>query len=101
VSDGSEGSDAAGRQARVREWPIAVVLAVALAGLAVVASGHFRRGTVILSFAVGLALFLRLLLPDSGAGMLKVRGKRIDVPVLGVLAVGIGVLSLWIPPPSD
>jgi uncharacterized membrane protein HdeD (DUF308 family) len=97
----SDGPEDAGRQVRLREWPIAVVLAVALAGLAVVAAGHFRRGTVVLSFAVGVALFLRLLLPDPAAGMLKVRGKRIDVPVLGVLAVGIGVLSLWVPPPSD
>ena len=70
--------DAAGGQGqrRFREWPIAVVLAVILAGLAVVASGHFRRGT------------------------LQVRSKRIDVAVLSVLAVGVGVLSLWVPPPA-
>ena len=85
---------------RFREWPIAVVLAVVLAGLAVVASGHFRRGTVVLSFGVALALFLRLLLPGTDAGMLRVRSKRIDVAVLAVLAVGVGVLSLWVPPPS-
>jgi len=88
------------RARRFREWPIAVVLAVALAGLTVVASGHFRRGTVVLSFGVALALFLRLLLPSRDAGMLRVRSKRIDVAVLAVLAVGMGVLSLWVPPPS-
>jgi hypothetical protein len=75
-------------------------MAVVLAGLAVVASGHFRRGTVVLSFGVALALFLRLLLPSRDAGMLRVRSKRIDVAVLTVLAVGTGVLSLWVPPPS-
>lgn len=82
------------------EWPLAIVMAVVLAGLAVVASGHFRRGTVVLSFGVALALFLRLLLPSRDAGMLRVRSKRIDVAVLTVLAVGTGVLSLWVPPPS-
>ncbi len=94
--------DAAGEQGqrRFREWPIAVVLAVVLAGLAVVASGHFRRGTVVLSFGVALALFLRLLLPERDAGMLHVRSRRIDVAVLSVLAVGVGVLSLWVPPPT-
>ncbi len=85
---------------RFAEWPIALVLAVILAGLAVVASGHFRRGTVVLSFGVALALFLRLLLPGREAGMLRVRSKRIDVAVLSVLAVGVGVLSLWVPPPT-
>ena len=85
---------------RFREWPLAVVMAVILAGLAVVASGHFRRGTVVLSFGVALALFLRILLPGDDAGMLRVRSKRIDVAVLGMLAVSVGVLSLWVPPPS-
>lgn len=88
------------RSRRFGEWPIAVVLAVVLAGLAVVGSGHFRRGTVVLSFGIALALFLRLLLPSRDAGMLRVRSKRIDVAVLAVLAVGVGVLSLWVPPPS-
>jgi hypothetical protein len=85
---------------RFGEWPLALVLAVILAGLAVVASGHFRRGTVVLSFGVALALFLRLLLPGRDAGMLSVRSKRIDVAVLSALAVGVGVLSLWVPPPT-
>jgi hypothetical protein len=85
---------------RLAEWPIAVVLAVVLAGLAVVALGHFRRGTVVISFAVALALFLRILLSDADAGLLRVRSKRIDIAVLAVLAVGTGILSLWVPPPT-
>jgi hypothetical protein len=95
-----EGAAPEARSRRFGEWPLAIVMAVILAGLAVVASGHFRRGTVVLSFGVALALFLRLLLPSREAGMLQVRSKRIDVAVLAVLAVGTGVLSLWVPPPS-
>ncbi len=84
-----------------REWPLAVTLAVVLVGLVVVASGHFRRGCVLLSFGVALALFLRLLLPGSDAGLLAVRSKRVDVAVLAFLAVATSVLSLWVPPPSN
>jgi hypothetical protein len=83
-----------------QEWPITAALTVVVIGLAVVASGHFRRGTVLLSFGVALALFLRLLLPSSDAGLLAVRSKRVDVVVLAILAVATSVLALWVPPPS-
>jgi len=99
--DPTPSADTRGRAGRRwREWPISVVLAVVAAGLVVVASDHFRRGTVVISFGVALALFLRLLLPDSDIGMLRVRSKRVDVVVLAVLAITVGGLSLWIPPPS-
>ena len=83
-----------------REWPITVVTAVMLAGLVVVGSGHFRRGTIVLSFGIALALFLRLLLSTSDAGLFAVRSKTIDVVVLAVLAVGTTALALWVTPPS-
>jgi len=83
-----------------QEWPITAALTVVVIGLVVVASGHFRRGTVVLSFGVALALFLRLLLPSSEAGLLAVRSKRVDVVVLAFLAVATSVLALWVPPPS-
>ena len=83
-----------------KEWPITEALAVVVIGLVVVASGHFRRGTVVLSFGVALALFLRLLLPSSEAGLLAVRSKRVDVVVLAFLALATSVLALWVPPPS-
>ena len=83
-----------------RQWPIAASLAVVVAGLVVVASGHFRRGTLLLSFGVALALFLRLLLPGSEAGLLAVRSKKVDVAVLATLALATSLLALWVPPPS-
>jgi hypothetical protein len=83
-----------------QEWPLTAALAVVVVGLVVVASGHFRRGTVVLCFGVALALFLRLLLPSAEAGLLAVRSKRVDVAVLGFLAVATSLLALWVPPPS-
>jgi hypothetical protein len=79
---------------------LATSLAVVLAGLLVVASGHFRRGTVVLSFGITLALFLRILLPNDRAGLLAVRSKKVDVVVLAALAAATSVMSLWVPPPS-
>jgi len=84
-----------------QEWPLAASLAVVVVGLVVVASGYFRRGCVLLSFGVGLAFFLRLLLPSSEAGLLAVRSKRVDVAVLLFLALATSVLALWVPPPSN
>ena len=84
-----------------QEWPLAASLAVVVVGLVVVASGHFRRGCVLLSFGVGLAFFLRLLLPGEEAGLLAVRSKRVDVAVLLFLALATSVLALWVPPPSN
>jgi hypothetical protein len=84
-----------------RQWPIAASLGVVLVGLVVVGMGHFRRGTVLMSFGITLALFLRILLSQQDAGMLAVRSKKVDVLVLAVLAVGTSLLSLWVPPPSN
>ena len=82
------------------QWPLTASLLVVVVGLLIVAGGHFRRGTVVLSFGVALALFLRLLLPNDDAGMLAVRSKRVDVVVLATLALATSLLALWVPPPS-
>lgn len=85
---------------RLAQWPIVLVLSIVVVALAIVANGHFRRGCVVLAGAVVLAFFLRALLPTRDAGMLAVRSRRVDVLVLGVLALAVSVLSLWVPPPS-
>ena len=85
---------------RFAEWPITLVLVVVGASLSTVAFDHFRRGAVLFSFAFVLAFFLRLLLPNSDAGLLAVRSRRVDLLVLGVLALSVSVLSLVVPPPS-
>jgi hypothetical protein len=82
------------------QWPIAVVLVGVALSLAVVAFWSFRRGSIMLSAFVTLAFFLRLLLPDADAGWLVVRSKRVDVIVLAALAIGLTVMSFWVPNPS-
>jgi len=82
------------------QWPLSVVVVGSLLALGFVAANHFRRGSVLLAGFVWLAFFLRLLLSDSDAGQLAVRSKRTDLVVLLVLAMGLSILALAVPPPS-
>ena len=88
------------RRVNLTQWPITVVLLGVALSLGVVAFGSFRRGSIMLSAFVTLALFLRLLLPDAEAGWLVIRSKRIDVVVLAALAIGLTVMSFWVPNPA-
>jgi len=84
----------------IRQWPITLVLVLVGLSLVLIATDHFRRGSVLLAASVILAFFLRLMLPGSEAGYLVVRSRRVDVIVLGILGIGLGIFSLWVPAPS-
>jgi len=71
-----------------------------LAGLGVVLSNHFRRGTVLFAGGLFLAAGLRAVLPAPEAGLLVVRGRMLDVLTLGLLATGVLLTALLVPPPS-
>jgi len=88
------------RRRWARQWPISLVLGLVAVSLVLIATDHFRRGSVLLAASVILAFFLRMLLPGSEAGFLAVRSRRVDVIVLGILGIGLGVFSLWVPAPS-
>lgn len=81
------------------EWPLLTVLAVCAAGVLVVLSEHFRRGTVLFAGALVLAACLRALLPGDSAGLLIVRGRVIDVITLAGLGFAIVVAALYVPAP--
>jgi len=83
---------------RLREWPFAVVVATAVAGLVVVAAlDRFRRGSVLFAGAFGVAAALRLVLPARSAGLLAVRGRSFDVIAYAGLGVAIAALALAVP----
>lgn len=82
------------------QWPIMVVLAGMVAGLAVAASGNFRRGTVLLAASVVFAAWLRVMLPSDRVGILAVRGKTVDVLSLAFFGLGLTVLALVVPAPG-
>ncbi len=83
-----------------RQWPLLSVLLGIVVAMSFVAMDRFRVGSVLLALSVIAAFVLRLVLPGDAVGLLAVRRRSVDLVVLGVLAVGLGVLSLWVPPPS-
>jgi Protein of unknown function (DUF3017) len=85
------------RSVWVREWPTIVVLGVVIVAMAVVLTGRFRPGCVVLAGAVVLAFFLRLLLPRRDIGMLAVRSRAVDLGVLGALGTAVSVLAFLVP----
>jgi hypothetical protein len=82
------------------QWPLLLVLTGLAVSLAIVASDHFRRGSVLFAASVVLAFFLRLILSDRDAGWLAVRSRGVDLLWLGGLGVSLSVFSLIVPPPS-
>jgi hypothetical protein len=89
------------RRRRLAQWPITIVLIGISAALLVVATDHFRRGSVLLSASVVLAFFLRLLLPEREAGMLAVRSRLIDLAVIGGLGLALSLFTFWVPAPTS
>lgn len=80
------------------QWPLALTLALVAAGVSVAATGHWKRGTGLIGLAFAIATVLRLVLPDRLVGLLGVRSRVVDVACLAVLALGITVLVLLVPP---
>jgi Protein of unknown function (DUF3017) len=78
---------------RPRLLPLSVVLAALLSGLVLTFVHHPRFGAYVIGSSVAAASLLRLLLSDRQAGLLVVRTRRLDVAVLGGLAVAIFVFT--------
>jgi len=80
-----------------QQWPILSVYFGILASLTVVIFVDFRFGAILLSLSVLLAFLLRLRLPDSTAGLLAIRRRRVDLTVLATLGTSLLILALVVP----
>jgi Protein of unknown function (DUF3017) len=93
----SGGGDRAHVRPAVPRWlgrlPYAFVLCGVMAGLAVVATNHFRRGSMLIAASVFIGALARLLLPESQVGMLAVRRRWLDVFLMTAAAVGITLVA--------
>jgi hypothetical protein len=68
------------------------VLGVSLFAMLVVVLGQWRAGLTLLGGAFVAAAMARLAIPEANSGMLHLRRKAIDVPVL--LTIGASLLVL-------
>ncbi len=82
------------------QWPLIVVLGVMGVSVGFVALDQFRIGSILLAVGVLTAFVLRLVLPRAQVGMLAVRGRTVDLIVLGSLGGALLLFALWVPPPS-
>ena len=88
------------RRRPLAQWPLGIVLLGVCAALVLIGTDQFRRGSIVLSGSVVLAMFLRLLLPERDAGMLANRTRRLDVSILGCIGLALTVFTFWVPPPN-
>ncbi|MFB9833323.1 DUF3017 domain-containing protein [Actinoallomurus acaciae] len=91
------GGDRARPRPAVPRWlgrlPYAFVLCGVAAGLVVVATNHFRRGSMLIAASVFIGALARLVLPESQVGMLAVRRRWLDVFLMTAAAVGITLVA--------
>ncbi|MDR2620069.1 MAG: DUF3017 domain-containing protein [Propionibacteriaceae bacterium] len=81
-----------------RQWPLLVVWLAVIAGLVLIYLQYWRRGSVVVGGAVGLAAVFRLLLPPERAGLLVVRSRTFDVIVTGLAGAAIMGLAMIVAP---
>jgi hypothetical protein len=81
-----------------RQWAWFVTVAIFAVGAmyGMLPTGHWRRGSAIMGFALLVGAALRWLLADK-AGLLVVRARWLDVAAMFVMGVGIMVLAFWVP----
>ena len=83
----------------LRQWPLLVIIAGVLAGLAIAFLGQstWRLGALVIGASLGVGAVERIALPSREAGLLQVRSKGFDVAVLLVGAVAIIALAIAVP----
>ena len=83
-----------------RPDPMLLVVAGVAVGVGIAAWHRPQPGMYVVAAALALGAVLRLLLRPRAAGSLVVRSRRVDVTLLGLLAVAVGVLAAVTPFPA-
>ncbi len=76
--------------------PAVLVAVIALVGLGLVLTQHWRRGAVLLGVALLVAAALRVAVPAERVGLLAIRGKVVDVLCYSWFGVAMVLLAATI-----
>ena len=76
--------------------PAATVAVIALVGMGLVLTQHWRRGAVLLGVALLVAAALRMTVPAERVGLLAIRGKAVDVLCYSGFGVAMVLLAATI-----
>ena len=80
------------------QWPILLVGLIFVTAFALVGANFWRRGSLLIGIAVGVAAALRLVLPDDRAGLLVVRSKGIDFMTTATVGAAMVYIAWTIDP---
>ena len=80
------------------QWPIVLVGLIFVTAFALVGANFWRRGSLLIGIAVGVAAVLRLVLSDDRAGLLVVRSKGIDFMPTATVGAGMVYIACTIDP---
>jgi hypothetical protein len=80
------------------QWPILLVGLIFVAAFALVGANFWRRGSLLIGIAVGVAAMLRLVLSDDRAGLLVVRSKGIDFVTTATVGAAMVYIAWTIDP---
>ncbi|MDT5012872.1 MAG: hypothetical protein QOH57_4489 [Mycobacterium sp.] len=86
------------RRVVTNEWPILVVFAIFFVAFGLIVTDYWRRGSLLLGIGVGVAAALRLMLSDSRAGLLAVRGRVTDFATMAVVSAAVVRIAWTIDP---
>ena len=86
------------RRAASTQWPILLVFAIFIAAFGLVITDFWRRGSLLIGIAVGVAAVLRLTLPNGRAGLLVVRGRTTDFTTMALVATAVLFIAWTIDP---
>ncbi len=76
--------------------PAALVAAIALVGMGLVLTQHWRKGAVLLGGALLVAAVLRMVIPLDRVGLLAIRSRAVDVLCYSGFGVVMMVLAFQI-----
>ena len=80
------------------QWPILLVGLIFATAFALVGANFWRRGSLLIGIAVGVAAILRLVLSDDRAGLLVVRSKGIDFVTTATVGAAMVYIASTIDP---
>jgi Protein of unknown function (DUF3017) len=80
------------------QWPILLVGLIFATAFALVGANFWRRGSLLIGIAVGVAAALRVVLSDDRAGLLVVRSKGIDFMTTATVGAAMVYIAWTIDP---
>ena len=82
----------------IAQWPILTVGLFFVVAFCLVVADFWRRGSLLIGIGVGVAAALRLVLSDSRAGLLVVRGRMTDFSTMALVSAAVIYIALTINP---